>query len=252
MPIYTLDTEMAHALRDKAYKERKHRFANYLRSVVHRLCTWGMLRGWTKTNPYADIEPIKRPRDLPSLNRRWQPHEFEAVFEQAKQPGIKLALALGLYGGRRLSDVLAFKWSDCDGQALEWTASKNNQLVWTPAHPFLKQLLDEADRDSKLVVTNLWQKPYTQDGFRIGFYQIIEMLEKSGNVKPGLTFHGLRHTHASQVTEYGGSERDVMTVSGDKSAAMAKLYTEGANRKQSAQSNIKRLTRTNLDEKLEE
>ncbi len=43
-------------------------------------------------------------------------------------------------------------------------------------------------------------------------------------VRPGLAFHGLRHTMVKLVIEAGGSKEDVGMILGDRSLAMAELY----------------------------
>ena len=66
---------------------------------------------------------------------------------------------------------------------------------------------------------------WTESGFRASFFKLVKRLEREGKVKPGLTFHGLRHTMGKLVIEAGGSKEDVGMILGDRSSAMAEFYS---------------------------
>jgi integrase len=85
--------------------------------------------------------------------------------------------------------------------------------------------------------------PWTESGLRASFFKLIRKLEADGKVKPGLTFHGLRHTVGRLIIEAGGTARDVQILLDDRSEAMGKLYSEEHKRKRLATAAVKKLER---------
>jgi len=59
-----------------------------------------------------------------------------------------------------------------------------------------------------------------------------------------LTFHGLRHTAATMLADAGCDDRDIMSITGHKTAAMVAKYTAKADQRQRATAAIARLERT--------
>ena len=52
--------------------------------------------------------------------------------------------------------------------------------------------------------------------------------ERAGQVAPGLTYHGLRHTAATRLREYGYDLRTIADVLGQKTEGMAGHYAKRA------------------------
>jgi integrase len=68
--------------------------------------------------------------------------------------------------------------------------------------------------------------PWTESGFSCSFRKAIADLRKRGLVGDGLTFHGLRHTVASELAECEGvSAQDIAAVLGQKTSQMAGHYS---------------------------
>jgi integrase len=84
-------------------------------------------------------------------------------------------------------------------------------------------------------------EPYTPDGFRTMLWKLIHKLEVAGEVMPGLTFHGLRHTAASTLAELGASPHEIAAMLGQRTLAMATLYSQEANRDELGEAAILRL-----------
>ena len=80
---------------------------------------------------------------------------------------------------------------------------------------------------------------YTDDGFRASFRRVLA----KAKVGPGLTFHGLRVTAATNLAEAGCDSETIAAVTGHKSASMVKHYTRGADQKRRARAGITRLER---------
>jgi integrase len=78
------------------------------------------------------------------------------------------------------------------------------------------------------ICVNSRGRPWTRDGFKTSFFKFIRQLEMEGIVAPGLTFHGLRHTVATELRELGFDTRTIADMLGQKTEAMAAHYSRTA------------------------
>ncbi|MGH6877490.1 MAG: tyrosine-type recombinase/integrase [Rhizomicrobium sp.] len=261
MPLVTFDTPFVYALRDKAFKKHKRRFANYVVQVLRLLFSWGMARRFIPANPAVGVAKIPRPKSMPKANRAWSDEERETVLREAPIE-LRVVTALGMFAALREDDACQQKKSAFDGKLIETVAAKNGEPLWLPAHFRLKEILADAAQarreglfkkakkrkvipiDPPSLTVNRWGKTWTTAGFRSSFFKLIGRLEREGKVNPGLTFHGLRHTVGKLVMEAGGSKTDVGLLLGDRSEAMATLYSQEHEKKQRVSATIRRLERT--------
>lgn len=219
-------------LRDKAYKAKGRRFANYVVQVLRMLFGWGKLRGQLDANPAAEVPAIRRPIGAAKVNRAWSVAEVKA-FAAAASPQLLVPFALGLFAGMRQGDALLVTWSAYDGSALRWIAGKNGEACMAPVTKELKKILDDAKthRGKTLqIAATSTGSAWTQNGFRASFFKLVRKLVEGGKLQPGCTFHGLRHTLAAGARDAGESESRVAAAIGDRSPAMAQIYGRDADR----------------------
>jgi integrase len=171
-------------------------------------------------------------------------------------------IALGMFAGLREGDACRTPKCAYDGQQIEVIASKNRELVWLPAHFRLRDILREAaearrakqqKRASRrkvvpidpptLLVTSRGTS-WTESGFRASFFKLLKALSLQGAIRPGLTFHGLRHTMGKLVIEAGGSREDVKMILGDRSDAMGDHYSREHEKKGRVMLAMRRLEQT--------
>ncbi len=240
IPIFKIDAPFMLKLRDKGFEQRKRRFANYLIAVVSILFNWGKPRGFTSINPASDVEKIKRPKGMDQANRPWSDKELETVLIESP-PGVRIAVALAAYTGIRLGDVLVLPWSSFDGNAIAWKQNKTGEPVWIPVHSQLRSELERAPRVCPIIAANSHEKPWTINSLSGAFFRVIRRLVADGTVEPGLTFHGLRHTVGVALADAGCDSRTIMAITGHRTEAMVKLYTEGADKRSRATAGIARL-----------
>jgi integrase len=243
MPLIQIDEAAVMAFRDRAFTHKKRRFANYVVQVMRLLFAWGRPRGIVP-RLLSEVSLIRKPRAAPKANRAWTPRECAAVLSAASG-GLKVGIALGMYGALREGDVIRFPWSGYDGWALNWTQGKTGEPVWLPAHRDLRVILDEAAQAKRAItiVTNQSGAPYSGNGFRTLFFRLIRKLEAESKVAPGLTFHGLRHTAGKMLDEAGCDTRTIAAVLGHRSEAMARHYSEEGDRRRRVVAAIRRLER---------
>jgi integrase len=216
-------------IRDKAYKKRKRRFANYVIQVLSLLFTWGIPRRYLAINPALGVPKIRRPRTAKKVNRAWTVEEVWTVLDAATG-GLKRAIALGAFGVCREGDAIRFARHSYNGREIRFTARKNGEEIWMPAPAPLRRILNEAPEKGILLTANRWGKPYTESGFRASFFKLVRKLEGQEKVQPGLTFHGLRHTGGKLLREAGMSDADIQAMLGDRSPAMARHYSDEADK----------------------
>lgn len=233
------DGPFLYALRDKAYARHKRRFANYVIQVARILLGWGSGRGYNKHNAAVGIKGIRRPRNTARANRAWDEKEREAVLEHAPQQ-LLAPIALGMFAGQREQDVVAFPSQGYNGREINWNALKNGQEMWLPAHPRLREILDAIPKPPTVLCLNSRGEPWTQSGFRASFFKLIRRLETQGKVRPGLTFHGLRHTLGDALADAGCDTRTIAAVLGI-TEEMARHYSRGADRRRRAGEGIQKL-----------
>ncbi|MFC3674709.1 tyrosine-type recombinase/integrase [Ferrovibrio xuzhouensis] len=258
MPATEVDSPFVVALRDRVFRLRKRRFANYVVAVLRLLFKWGKPRGWPKVNPAADVPMIRRPRDAKKVNRAWSTDEKETVLREAERriPHLLPGIALGVFTGISEGDMVRLIWPAYDGTAIRFTRRKTGVPVAVKALPALKAILNaerarqeshEAELARKAgdqvgnvvalrkaeddtVLRGKRGKPYTEDGFRSDFFKFIRALESEGLVADGLTFHGLRHTLGKEMREARVSREGRKAVLGHETDAMSDHYSDEADR----------------------
>lgn len=244
-PIIEFDGEKVIQWRDKAFREHKRRFANYVVQVLRLLFAWGKPRNWLRGlpgNPAEDVPSLRRPRDARKVNRAWSAAEVGVVLSTASG-GLRAAIALGAYAGMSEGDALRFTWSGVVGGQLVYQRRKTGIVVRMPVDPRLAAILADTPKRSPIVVIGQRGRPFTPDGFRTMFFRLVAELETAGKVDPGLTFHGLRHTLGKKIIDKRGDTRDVQSMLGHASEQSARHYSDEADRARRTSATVRRLSR---------
>jgi integrase len=259
LPLVQIDSAFVLKLRDKAFRHHKRRFANYVLQVLSIVFAWGKPRKLTPSNPAADVEHIRRPRDAREINRAWRDEEVSTWMAEAPIE-LRVAVALGLYAALREGDAIAISWTAYNGLEFESRHGKTGKPIWIAAHRELRSILDEwkawrrhalecqnerrarrglpplPDCTNILVGSKL--RPYTQNGFQSRFFKFVRKLTAAGKVHSGLTFHGLRHSAGKNLADAGCDNRDIMAVLGHKTEKMAAHYTREADQRKRGKSAV--------------
>jgi integrase len=110
--------------------------------------------------------------------------------------------------------------------------SKTGEPVyWTCPAPLVMILAAAPKHDAVTLCANSDGKPWTVSGFRASWRPIKTKLEADGQIGPGLTLYGLRHTVAVILREIGCDERTIADALGQKTIEMARHYAKGADLK---------------------
>lgn len=218
------------ALRDRAQKEKGRRFANYVLSVVSVVFAHGIERELADTNPVRDVQKLRRPKGQPRANRPWAKEEWDAVITAAS-PEIRAAIMLGGVLGYRQGEALSVRrdtWNRAAG-ILSRISAKSGKTVRVQApEAVVEALAALPEHQATTLLVNSRGQPWKEDGFRGSFFRLIRQLEADGKVADGLTFHGLRHTAATQMRQLGFDTRTIADMLGQETEGMAAHYSREA------------------------
>jgi integrase len=236
MPVAEVNAPFVAGLRDKAVSENGIRLANYIVTCLSLIFEWGREFGLTTDNPARRIRKAKPARTGARLrqNRAWDAASWRA-FEEAAPVHVRWPAALARYLGARQGDVVTMTLAQVQGEMAKWTARKNTFEVMVPVVDALATIRSDylafraglasklIGRDDEPACLNLRGRPWTESGLRAVFFKLLGKLQREGKAAAGLTFHGLRSTHAMDWAAMG-DDRTIGTALGDKTPAMARLY----------------------------
>lgn len=234
-PITSFTTPEIVNLRDKWRKTRGREIVNKTRAVLSILMGRAVELGIIANNPVRDVKRVRKPRNSQSINRAWTLEERRSVLEHLPAH-LKLPVTIGLYTGMRVADILRLPPTIITGNRINVKTAKADVWVYIPIPPELQAALSWAPRPkgnakSIRLCLNSHGEPWTDSGFSCSFRRAIAGLKARGLVGEGLTFHGLRHTVASELAECDGvSSEDIAAVLGQKTSQMAKHYSREADR----------------------
>ena len=225
--------ERKHCLKFRDKLGETPRTANHLASVMSLLFAFAIDRGYRKDNPAARIGRLKTAKK----SRPWSNADWSA-FARAAPPEMALAGAVALYTGQRQGDVLRMRWGDIQDGAIRIVQGKTDAELVVPLHKDLAAILQGVEKRAVHIVTDARGRPYVgrSDTFRHDWRAATLAAGLDG-----LTFHGLRHTAATKLAEAGCSDMEIAAITGHKSPAMVRRYTDKANQGRLAKAAIKRL-----------
>lgn len=228
------DIRRAHILKLRDELADRPRAADHFVQVVRLLLSWAVDRGYMDYNPLLRVKALNKPTSYAT----WT--DADCVrFEQSEPPeSMMTAYMLGRYTCQRRGDVLRMTRRHYDGQAIEVRQGKTGSELWIPCHPRLRDYLDALPAERLLFCVTRRGKAWLGSSFS---HEFAKALANCG--LPHLSFHGLRHTAATALADAGCSDRDIMAITGHKTASMVRRYTQRADQRARASAAILRLQR---------
>lgn len=223
-----------HILEARDANAHRPGIANQLLTVFSRLLSFAVDRefGGVEVNVALRVPRLKN-----GEWKRWTDDAIQKALrgmpEQLRRP-----LILGLYTGQRLGDCLSMRWSAYDGQGLYVVQQKTGEPLFVPCHKVLKAELDAWKKEPRVALTilaNSRGQPWTMNGFKCQW--------AAAKRKLGIpfAFHGLRKTAAAKLAEAGCSDREIMAITGHRTASEVERYTREAEQRTRALSAIRKL-----------
>jgi integrase len=243
-------------IRDNIFKKRNRSFANKTLAILSILFSYSVERGFADSNPVRQVKKLRKRGDADRKNRHWTKAELDSVITRAA-PHLALPLMIGRWTGLRESDVLHLGIGAFDGKTIRCRTSKRGVWVTIPVASPLKLALENRPRhDVTTICANSRGQSWTSDGFKTSLFKFVRQLEVEGIIAKGLTFHGLRHTVATELRELGFDTRTIADMLGQKSESMAAHYSRDADLHEKLKPAVEKMeiaeeTRTNLSRKSE-
>lgn len=219
------DVKRSHVVmaRNKVASKSGNRSADLFVAVVSAMFRVGMdLDFGIEINP---AHGIKRLADSERF-KVW-PSTARKVFEAADHPEwLRTGYMIGLWTTLRLGDVLKLSRANFDGVGFDVTHSKTSEQGYIPAAPALRRYLSTLPRDRLLWVVDEAGRAVASRRFSKAMREALDSLGY-----PELSFHGLRGTTATALAEAGASDQEIAAITGHRSVAMVRRYTESARQK---------------------
>lgn len=207
-----------------ARKETPHQ-ANYRLRVFKIVLEHAIDKGLLSTggNPAKGVSEL----DYDKRIRKPWPVDLVEKF-RGKAEGETLLLFEALLGlGQRIGDTRQLRWSDYDGTGFTLRQGKTGTPLYLPVPPVLKALLDAAPRVALYIFPN---KDKTGPlSYRAAHDRVMKVRKVIGAEEYDL--HALRHTKASELAAAGHEDAVIMAITGHKSVAALRIYTEEARQK---------------------
>lgn len=190
-------------------------------------------RGWLRHDPTLGI---KRPKNKPI--RSWTEGEI-AVYETHWPVGTKerLAFALFIFIGQRISDVCRMGWPDVRGRTIDVVQQKTSAKLTIPLHSDLAAILAETRREHVTILNTAFGRPFTVKGFGNWMRNAITAACLPMECQP----HGLRKAAGRRLAEAGCTTKEIMAVLGHKTLAEAERYTVDAEQSRLADAAVTKL-----------
>lgn len=229
LPVAAIETKHVLSLRDRFGKQPAT--ANNLMRALSSVLTWGLPRGWSKTNPCLGVKKLKGV----GTYSPWSWDEI-VLFRTHARPRLWQAAALALYSGQRQADVLKMRWSDLDSGMMHVVQEKTGAELWIPMHADLKAVLAEMPRLADTILTTERGSPWGS-GFKASWQAQMDLLELASLREAGCVFHGLRKSAVVFLLEAGCTDAEVSAITG-QSRQMVEHYARQVNKRKLAASAV--------------
>lgn len=236
--------------------------ARYYRSVLSKLLSFGVPRGYSPTNVVKVTEKVEHESNP---HKPWSDRDFEAFFEHAR-PGLHLPVYSALYTGQRSIDVVTMARPALGANAIELVARKTGAAVYVPIHSEYREILERTHLDHPALHLREDGEPWTLSAYRTAWQRDFTSTNARGNPTEappekkaamarlrgaGVVFHGLRKNAVNMLLEAGNTEAEVSAIV-EMSEQMVRHYSRDVNKRRLAINGMRKLeeawkeTRANL------
>ncbi|WP_244424717.1 hypothetical protein [Methylobacterium nodulans] len=236
--------------------------ARYYRSVLSKLLSFGIPRGFCTVNVAKGTEKVEHEVE-PHVP--WTDWAFEAFFEHAR-PGLHPPVYSALYTGQRSIDVIPMRRPAPGANAIEMIARKTGVHVYVPIHSEYREILTRIHIDHPALHLREDGAPWTLAAYRTAWQRDFTSINAKGQPtiaspakkaamkrlrEGGFVFHGLRKNAVNMLLEAGNTEAEVSAIV-EMSEQMVRHYARDVNKRRLAVNGMKKLeevwkeTRANL------
>ncbi len=206
------------ALRDKGANVQ----ANRIRSLLHKMFEWAIVKGYRETNPATHTERTKeKPR-----NRILTKAEIRKLWASTADSMVGLALRFCLLSGKRSGEVTGLRWEDVQDGVIMISNTKNGSDDLVPISRGMQAVLDAARRMGGSVGWVFKGKTGQgiSDGSLSQFMRRMDWAHSTVKPRP----HDLRRTAATFISMHGHSRlivKQVLNHTDNSATAIYDRYT---------------------------
>lgn len=182
----------------------------------------GALFAWAVENEKVKENPAAKVKKFAAEPHKEWPDEL--VEEAIADPQVGMAVALMLFTGQRINEVVRMSWADIGGGYMRVFVQKTRQRMEIAILPELAEMLQRTPKLAPTILTNANGRSWTQSGLR----QKIQDWAKARGHK--VVPHGLRKNAVNNLLIAGCTASEVGGITGH-SIAMVEHYSKGVNRK---------------------
>lgn len=188
-------------------------------------------------NLFVGLNRVRGPNHVGEPHPVWKHAEFEAVLkEAAHMPGLMRAIGLARYGGFRRNDLCRIspdaRVHEAGRVRYRWTSGKAGVAVEHVEDERLTRLLDvDTPAVPGTIAYNTRGMPWKPRQLCQALECVPGRLAAAGEVRAGLTLHGLRHTRGVELAEAGCSDAVIMAQLGHTTDRSAQIYRRQASRR---------------------
>jgi hypothetical protein len=216
--------------RDACVNAKWPRFADKMIAALSSMFRQAVRRGKMDFNPCLGMD--KAHAADPNANREWEPEEMQFVRENAPLE-VLIPIMLARYAGLRGQTAVKvnrkhFKPHPLTGQAVRYTARKNQRIVNLPVLPPLQEFmatLKVQRADGLIAVRDDGTEWVSEKEMQTRVSHWLRDRERDGLIGAGTTLHGLRVSYAAWWKRSGATNREVADLIGDNSETMGAHYT---------------------------
>jgi integrase len=194
--------------------KRGARQADYAMTVLGRILSWSVNRGYLAVNPAA--KPGRKYQS-DRVERIWL-REDVAAFLAIAPLELALAMVLARDTAQRQGDLLKLTWTAYDGLSLKVRQSKRGARVDVPVTQDLKRILDATPRRAITILTTHDGKPWKADHFRHEWRAATIAAKRDG-----LTFNDLRGTAVTRLADAGCTHAQIASITGHSLRSVAAI-----------------------------
>ena len=217
--------------------------ANNLLKVLRVLLDYAVSIDMIASNPAIGVKRYKSRSDGFHTWSESEVAQFEAAYPIGTQE--RLAFALAIYTGQRVSDLVRMGWQHVKGEWIAVRQEKTSTPLMLKMHPDLTHILSTAPRDNLTFLVTEYGAPFTAAGLSNWFGKRCRAI--------GLlncTAHGLRKVACKRMADAGCTVHEIAAVSGHKSLKEIERYTREADQARLAGQALDRQLRAEREQDL--
>jgi len=178
-------------------------------TVLSAVLAYAARKGKISDNPLRGFERLYHANRSEHI---WTEADIKRFMKEAPVE-LQRAMILALHTGQRYGDLIRLRWSDYDGAALSLQQSKTSVRVDVKCTEALRRMLNQTERSGLHILTRADGRPWFTERNDKALSKAWRAHATAAGVS-GLTFHDLRGTAVTLLSEAGATPQQVAAITG--------------------------------------